>query len=128
MSEMKKYFKYILLIIAIYLLTSILIFIGLNVNYSEISLVGELPSEISIEKAEATKSEGRIYGYISNSEDNNVNGKYIRTDIYDSNNEIVETEFLKIDGVETNSNKMFKVRFEVDDAKGYQISIVETEI
>ncbi len=127
MKEMKKYFKYILLVVGGYILTSVLIFIGFNANYSNIDLVGTLPEQISIEKAEATKSEGRIYGYVSNNEDNNVNGRYIKAIMYDSRNEVIETEYLKIDGVENNTKKMFKVKFVANDVKSYEISIVETE-
>ena len=63
MKKLGVFAKYILGVIGIYLLTSILVFIGFNLNYSEITLKGELPEQVSIEKAEATKSDGRIYGY-----------------------------------------------------------------
>ena len=127
MSTLKQFAKYILLIISIYLLTSVLIFIGLNVNYSDITLKGNLPEQISIEKAEATKSDGRIYGYISNSEDNNVNDKYIQISVYSSDDELLTTEYLKIDSVSYGEKKLFKFSFTVDNANSYSISIVDEE-
>ena len=125
MSTLKQFAKYILLIVGIYLLTSVLIFIGFNVNYSDITLKEDLPEQISIEKAEATKSDGRIYGYISNSEENNVNDKYIQISVYSSDDELLTTEYLKIDSVSYGEKKLFKFTFTVDNASSYSINIVD---
>lgn len=127
MSKLKQFGKYILMIIGIYLLTSVLVFIGFNANYSKITLKGEVPEQISIEKAEATKSQGRVYGYISNSVDNNVNGKYIKVSIYDVDDELLTTEYLKIDDVNYGDKKLFKATFNVDNANSYSISIVNED-
>ena len=127
MDTMKKFAKYVLLVIGGYLLTGLLIFIGFNVNYSEISIKDNLPEQITIAKAEATSKQGRIYGYVSNSEENNVNGKYIKISVYDSNNEILTTEYLKIQDVEYDKEKLFKSKFTANDVSSYSISIVDEE-
>ena len=127
MSTLKRFAKYILLVIAIYLLTMFLTFVGFNVNYSEITLIGDLPDQITIAKAEATKSEGRIYGYVSNSRDNNVNGKYIQILVYNSDNELLTTEYLRIEGVSYGEEKLFRSTFTVDNAYSYSIDIVDSD-
>lgn len=125
MSNLKKYLKYIIWIIAGYLFTNFLIFVGFNLNYKNMDLVGNLPDQISIEKAESTRSQGRIYGYVQNSEENNLNNKYIKITIYDSNNEKIETDILSINNLENDEKKLFKSIFRVNDAKSYEISIEE---
>ncbi len=125
MSTLKKFAKYILLVIGIYVISSILIFIGLNVNYADITLVGDLPDQIRIEKAEATSSNGRIYGYVSNNKENNVNGQYIQISVYDSNGEVLTVEYLKINDVSYGNEKLFRAHFSVDNIYSYSISIVE---
>ena len=127
MKNLKLFGKYILIIIAIYVISAILIFIGLNVNYSDITLNDSLPEQISIEKAEATSTDVRIYGYISNTGDYDLVGSYIKVSIYDSEGEILTTEYLKIDGVSRYDEKLFKVNSNVDNASSYSISIVDTE-
>lgn len=127
MAKLKLFGKYILIVIAIYVLTSILIFIGFNIIYSDITLNQTLPEQISIEKAEATSSDVRIYGYVSNNGDNDLVGSYIKVSIYNSEDEILTTEYLKIDGVSKNEEKLFKVTSNVDNASSYSISIVDTE-
>lgn len=125
MSNLKKYAKYILLIVGGYILTSFLIFVGFNANYKPITVQGSVPEQMSIAKAEATKKEGRIYGYVTNKKEHNINGKYIVATIYNSENEEIAKEALKIEGVEYNSQKMFKVFFNAEDAKYYKIEILD---
>lgn len=123
MSKIKKYIKYILFIILGVLLTNVLIFIGFNVNYKNIDLKGTLPEQISIEKAEATNTEGRVYGYVLNNQDNDLNGKYIQIIVYDSNGDAIEVKQLEITGLD--DKKMFQAYFNEDNIKSYSIDIVE---
>lgn len=126
MSDLKKDLKIVLLVIAGFLLTGFLIFVGFNVNYKPIELKSELPNQISIEKAEATKVQARVYGYVDNSGDNNLNGKFIKVSVF--NNEQVETKFLKIENLEKNERKLFKALFNVKKVNSYSIDIVDSEV
>ena len=125
MDNLKKYAKYILLIIAGYLLTHFLIFIALNSEYKAIQLVQNLPEQIVIDKAEATKIQGRIYGNVQNNENKNLNGKQIKISIINSNNENIATEYLKIENLGINEKKAFKCNFNAKEAKSYEINIVD---
>ena len=126
MEKLKKFRNYALWVVILYLFTMFVSFVGFNLNYKKIELRNSLPSQISIAKAEAKKSQGRIYGYIQNDEENSVNGKYIKTEIYNQDNEIVDIQYLKIDNLEKNEKKMFKVFFRTENAKGYSINLVDS--
>jgi len=125
MSTLKRFGKYILWIIGVYLLTNLLIFIGFNSNYKNIELREEAPSQITIDKAEATKDQGRVYGKVKNSSENNLNGKYIKITVYNSNNENIATEYLKIENLDNDMEKAFRSTFNANDAKSYEINIVD---
>lgn len=127
MSTLKRFAKYILIIIGVYLLTFFLVFVSLNSGYSNISLKGEIPKQISIEKAEATKTNGRVYGYISNEKGNNVNDKYLKISVYNSTSELLTTKYLKIDGIKYGEKKLFTARFNAKGTNSYSISIVDEE-
>ena len=127
MDRMKTFGKYILIVLAIFAFSQFLIFVGLNVNYKDIVLNSDLPTQVQILKAETKSNQGRIYGEISNSEDNNLNGKYIKTEILDENFEKLDIQYLRIDGAEFNKQTMFKVFFRVEGAKYYNIYIVDSE-
>ena len=119
--------KIVLLVVAGFVLTGFLIFVGFNVNYKPIELKSEVPEQISIEKAEATKFQARVYGYVTNSEENNLNGKFIKVSMFDSSNEHIETKFLKIEDLENNKPKLFKVMLNTKGVKSYTINIVNNE-
>ena len=127
MDKLKTFAKYALMAVGIYVLTNIFVFIGFNLNYKDIESNNNFPEQISIEKAEATSTTGRIYGYVTNLKENNVNGKYIKVEIYNSENEKDEVQYLKIDDVKYGEKKMFKVFFKTDNAKYCNIDIVDSE-
>lgn len=125
MTDLNKDIKIVLLVVGGFLLTSFLIFVGFNVNYKPIELKSELPSVITIEKAEATKVQARVYGRIKNTEENDFNGKYIKVSAVNSNNETIATKFLKIENLKEDENKLFKATFNAKNVRGYTIDLVE---
>ena len=127
MDRMKTFGKYALIVVGVYIFTVIAVFIGFNLNYKNIECNNQYKEQISIEKAEATNTTGRIYGYVSNIKENNINGKYIKIEIYNENNEKDEVQYLKIDGINYGEKKMFKAFFNTDKAKYCNINIVNNE-
>ena len=119
--------KVVLLVVAGFILTGFLIFIGFNVNFKPIELKSELSNQVSIEKAEATKVQARVYGYVQNSSENDVNGKFIRVSVFNVNGENLETKFLKIENLGKNESKLFKVWFNKNEVKSYTIDIVDNK-
>ena len=127
MSDLNKDFKIVLLVVAGFLLSGFLIFIGFNVNYKTIELKSEFPNQISIEKAEATKVQARVYGYVQNSSEIDLNSKFIKVSVFNSNNENVETKYLKIENLEKNERRLFKAFFNAKEVKSYSVDIVNSE-
>lgn len=126
MDNMKKITKYVLLIIVLYFFSKFLIYIGLNATYKDIKVKGNIPEQIKIEYAQATKVNGRILGKITNKKEN-INGKYIKTDIYDSKNILLGTKYLDIQDVKENEERKFAVFFKKDSVDHCEVSIVENK-
>lgn len=126
MTDLNKDIKIVLLVVGGFLLTSFLIFIGFNVNYKPIELKAELPNVITIEKAEATKVQARVYGRIRNTEESDFNGKYIKVSLYNANNENISTEYLKIENLGKDENKLFRATFNAEKAKSYTVDLVDS--
>ena len=127
MSDLKKDAKIVLLVVAGFLLTSFLIFVGFNSNYKPIRLSQELPQQITIEKAEANKDQGRVYGYVQNNNESNLNGKYLKISVYNSKDEIIATEYLKIENLQSNEKKLFRSNFNAKNAKSFDINIIDNK-
>lgn len=125
MTDLNKDIKIVLLVIGGFLLTGFLIFVGFNVNYKPIELKSELPNVITIEKAEATKVQARVYGRIRNTEENDFNGKYIKVSLFNANNENISTEYLKIENLGKDENKLFRATFNAEKAKSYSVDLVD---
>ncbi len=124
MSQIKKILKYVILLVALYFFSKFLIYIGLNATYKDIKVEGDVPDEIQVEYAQATKVNGRILGKISNDEED-INGKYIKADIYNSKNELLGTKYLELSEINKNETKKFAVFFKKESVDHCEISIVD---
>ena len=109
MDNVKKILRYVVILIALYFFSKFIIYIGLNSTYKNIEVRGNTPRQIEVEFAQATKVNGRILGKIKNSEDENLNGKYIKTDIYNSKDELLGTKYLELTDLQENETKKFAV-------------------
>ena len=125
MGRLKTIRTYIIWIIAFYIFSSVMIYIGLNATYKNILQKGNLPEQVNVDLAQATKVNGRIYGEVTSTIKNDLNGKYIKVEIYDKDVEVVGQKYLKIEGTNINEPKRFKVNFVTDGVKSYKIEILD---
>ena len=103
----------------------ILIYYGINTTYKTISRRNEISNQIAINDAEATKVNGRIKGAVTNTEENNISGKYIKIDLYSERGNVLGTKYLDIGNLEPNQTTQFETYFKIQDVKFYDISIVD---
>lgn len=125
MERLKTFRTYIVLIIVFYLFTMIITFIGLNATYKNINLRKDLPEGLSINMAQATSVNGRIYGEVLSSEQNNLEGKYIKVNIFTKKGNHIGTKYIKIENTNINEPKKFAVFFTADNIKSYTVELLE---
>ena len=82
MSRLKTFAKYVVWIILFWILSDILIYYGINSTYKDIKNKTEIPNQVEVKEAEATKVNGRINGKVVNNEENDLSGKYLKIDLY----------------------------------------------
>lgn len=123
MNRVKTFAKYALWIILFWIFSDILIYYGINSTYKKINSKNELPSSITVTRAEATKVNGRINGTIFNSENADLSGKYIKIDLYSSLGNLLGTDYLEIGTLRPNETKSFETYFKIQDVATYDISI-----
>ena len=121
MSTLKTFAKYAIWLILFWVLSDILIYYGINSTYKAISNKGENPKQVTINSAEATKVNGRIIGKISNDDENDLSGKFLKIDLYAENGNLLATEYEEIGNLRTNEVKDFKRQ----DVKSYEITVVD---
>lgn len=128
MSRLKTFAKYAIWIILFWILSDILIYYGVNSTYKNLKIKNEIPSQVKIKNAEATKVNGRIKGTIANKEDSDMSGKYLKIDLYSDNGNLLATEYEEIGNLRTNEVKNFETYFKMQDVKQYEVNIVDEKI
>ena len=125
MSRLKTFAKYAIWLILFWILSDILIYYGVNSTYKNLKIKNEIPSQVSIKNAEATKVNGRIKGTIANKEDSDISGKYLKIDLYADNGNLLATEYEEIGNLRANEVKSFETYFKMQDVKQYEVNIVD---
>ena len=123
MDRLKTFRKYIIWVIAFYLFTMLLTYIGLNSKYQNINNTGNVPDGVKINLAQATAVNGRILGEVISTEANNLNGKYLKVNIFSKANELIGTKYLKLEDLSLNDPKKFAVYFSTENVKKYTIDV-----
>lgn len=124
MSRMKTFFKYAMWVILFFILSEVLINIGLNSSYRDIKRRDNL-QQIEITEAQATAINGKVKGIIKNSEEDYLTGKYLKIDLYSKRDNNVGTKYVEIKTTEANKTQEFGIHFELNEVTSYEISIVE---
>lgn len=127
MSTVKQFAKYVIWIILFWILSDILIYYGLNSTYKDIENKGDNISQVTVSAAEATKVNGRIIGKISNTEETDFSGKYLKINLYAESGNLLATEYVEIGKLRANEVKSFESYFKMQDVKSYDINIVDNK-
>lgn len=123
MDRMKTFLKYALWVIGFMILSEFLINVGLNSTYKDITRKDNLV-QVSVYQAEATLVNGRMRGIITNSEQEDLNGKYVRIDFYSKRDVFLGSKYIEINNLTQNQTQSFEIFFKLKDVASYEIKIV----
>lgn len=123
MDRMKTFLIYILCIAGIWILSEFLINVGLNSKYKDIARIDQ-NSQVVIYQAQADMVSGKIRGIVTNSEPEEVSGKYICIDFYSPRNVHLGKSYIEIGELDQNASKPFEIFFKLNEVESYEISIV----
>ncbi len=126
MDRLNTFKKYVVWLIAFYLFSMLVSYIGLNARYNSIDSTGEVPGGIKIDLAQATSVNGRIFGEVTSTEGNELEGKYLKIDIFSKSNDLIGTKFLKLENINLDEPKKFAVYFQVENVKKYAINVIDS--
>lgn len=123
MDRMKTFFKYAIWIFLFFIFSELLINVGLNSSYKDIS-IRDNTSQVEITQAQATLVNGRMKGTIKNSSDDFLTGKYVRIDFYSNRDVFLGKKYIEINTTQNISTQDFNIYFELQDVTSYSISVV----
>ena len=118
MKRLKTFGKYLLIFVLFFVLSRVLIFIGLNNTYKNISLKASIPQGVSITSAKATSVNGEIKGKVSES----FNSKYIKFNFYTDIDTLAGSYYVTTSELE---NGNFEFYFKLNHIKSYSVETTE---
>ena len=124
MDRLKTLFMYASWVILFFIFSNFLINVGLNATYKPIERRDNV-SQVNIYQAEATLVDGRIRGIITNSETEDLSGKYLEVDFYSGRDVYLGRKIININQLQANETQNFEIFFKLEDVEYYSVSIVE---
>ena len=111
-------------VILFFIFSNFLINVGLNATYKPIERRDNV-SQVNIYQAEATLVDGRIRGIITNSETEDLSGKYLEVDFYSERDVYLGRKIININQLQANETQNFEILFKLEDVEYYSVSIVD---
>lgn len=124
MSRVKTLLMYASWVVLFFILSDFLINVGLNASYKPIERRDNV-AQVNIYQAEATLVNGRIRGLITNSQPDNLSGKYLEIDFYSERDVFLGRKFIDINQLQENETQNFEVLFKLEDVAYYNVSVVD---
>lgn len=123
---MKKIFRYIVLLIVVYLVVEIYVHFLTKAYYKDMNnyeILFEKPL-VEITESKAANNKGYIQGYTANNTGEIIKNLTIRFDFYDKNDTYVGTKYKKIDIFNATEKVNFDIKYEYKNVSEIKISIV----
>ena len=120
MERIKTFGKYALWIMLFWILSDILIHIGLNSTYKNIKQRGETPAGVEVVQMQATTVNGRAKVKVNNPE---LKGKFLKLDLYSSTGVNLGTQYIELSNMDENNE--IETYFKISEVKSYELAIVD---
>lgn len=122
MDTVKRFAKYAILLILFWIISDILINVGIDSMYKDMNQKGNIPEGIQVVEVQSTKVNGRIK---LTAEGENLSGKFIKVDLYSDIDNHLGTQYLEIGNLAENEIKNIETYFKISETKSYEISVVD---
>lgn len=126
MKKMKKYLLYVVLIVAFWIFSDILIYLSINTTYTNVDTkVYSIAPEINVGESKATYINGFIKGTIKNNTDSIINNKYLKIDLYSPRNIKLGTKYIKIENLDVNKYQEYEMWYKFTDVEYANITVID---
>ena len=122
METMKTFGRWLFFLILFWILSDILICVGINSTYKDIPKRGEIPTGIEVIQMEATKVNGRVRIQLN---DTSLSNKFVKIDLYSEHGINLGTQYLEIGNIKENERKEIETYFKISEVKSYEINVVD---
>lgn len=124
MKRMKTFLKYVIWILLFTVISNFLIEVGINSSYKDM-VRRDQTAQVEISQAQSTLVNGRITGTIKADGQEKLTGKYVKITLYSTRGNELGKRYIEINTTDANPTQDFHLYFEKNEAKSYEISIVD---
>lgn len=127
MSRMKKFFKYFLAIVIVYIIVDIGSFYTLKSTYlTKDYSVEESVLDIQVTEAKATYLNGYAIGTVKNNTDATISNKYLKIDSYSDRDVLLGTKYVELKDLAPGEETTFNSSFNFERIGNMKLSIVDS--
>ena len=121
---MKKIFRYVILLIALYLVVQLYVFLLMKQYYRDMKNYNVLVESPKIEVTESTvaKNKGYIKGKITNNTDELIKNLKVKFDFYDEQGKFVGAEYKTEEIFNVSETVSFDIKYEYENISEIKIS------
>ena len=129
MSRMKTFLKYLMIVIAFYVFSNIMISAFLKVSYTDMHDYEINVDQVFVDVSEAktSKRNGYIKGIVKNNTDVTVENKYLKFSMLSKNGKVLGEKYIKIDKIEPEQLRKYELKFDYDNVKTFKIEMTDTK-
>lgn len=127
MSRLKTFGKYLLMLIAFYIFSTILSIGYISSTYSEMEgrIYPDSSLSVEISKAKSTFVNGYVQGTVKNTTSESIKSKYIKIEFMSKNNNEILYKYIQIDELKAGETKNFTINFQAENIKSFNVKITD---
>ncbi len=129
MSRMKTFLIYLILVLAFYAFSNVMINAYLKVSYTEVRDY-EIDVEelfVDVTESKVSKRDGYIYGCVKNNNSSTLENKYLKASMMDKYGNVLGEKYVLIDKIEPEQLRKFEIKFDYDNVKTFKIEMTDTK-
>lgn len=129
MDRMKRFFKYFLALLILYIIVDIACFYSLKSTYNNKAYSVEKPTilDVEVKEAKATFVNGYIKGVVTNNTNGAVTNKYLKVDAYSKRNVLLGTKYVKLKDLYIKEKAEFEASFNYQEVDHIDLDILDGE-
>lgn len=128
MARLKTFFIYLLILVAFYIVSSLLAYWYIQSTYSPIGrhVIENANIQVKITDAQATFVNGYVSGTITNTSTETVSSKYIKFDLISERGNKILSKYVQINEIKPGETQNFKMNFRAENIAESYVEITDT--
>ena len=133
MKTMKKFWKYFINFVVLFLIVSGLMYLGtMNNNNQEKDVINCIAQTekpvIEVTECTSNNKKGILKGTVTNDAEVLINVIYVKAEFYDENNNILGTKYSEIKYFNVGEKAKFEIEFDYENVSKVNVTATETNV